>query len=345
MNKSKAREVAERVANDVGGAFMAALAYIGVRLGLFEALAEGPTTSAELAARLSLNERYVREWLKAIVANEYAEFDGDHYFMTEEQRVVLADEASPLFVGGSFHFTLPSVLHTPRVLEAFRDGGGVSFDELGHEVAEGIDRLHMPAFEHQLVESWLAGVPGLQPRLESGVRVLDVGCGLGRSSKVIARSYPASTVTALDPDPWSIGRAREMCEGLDNVEFAQSRLEDLEAGRRFELILAIDCIHDMPDPVSALRVIRALLSEDGLFLWVEPTGSDDPRENRDPVHRLRAAISPLHCLAVARAAGGEGLGTIIGERGARKLAREAGYSSFEPLPIENPMQQFFQLRR
>jgi hypothetical protein len=237
MNNSKAKEVAERVANDVGGAFMMALAYIGVRLGLFEGLAEGPTTSAELATRLSLNERYVREWLKAMVANEYAEYDGACYFMTDEQRVVLADETSPLFVGGSFHLTLPSVLHTPRVLEAFRDGGGVSFDEMGHEVAQGIDRLHMPAFEHQLVQDWLAGVPGLHERLESGVRVLDAGCGLGRSSKVIARAYPASTVTALDPDPWSIARAREMCRGLDNVVFAQNKLEALDANGGFELIL------------------------------------------------------------------------------------------------------------
>jgi 2-polyprenyl-3-methyl-5-hydroxy-6-metoxy-1,4-benzoquinol methylase len=345
MNNSKAKEVAERVANDVGGAFMMALAYIGVRLGLFEGLAEGPTTSAELATRLSLNERYVREWLKAMVANEYAEYDGACYFMTDEQRVVLADETSPLFVGGSFHLTLPSVLHTPRVLEAFRDGGGVSFDEMGHEVAQGIDRLHMPAFEHQLVQDWLAGVPGLHERLESGVRVLDAGCGLGRSSKVIARAYPASTVTALDPDPWSIARAREMCHGLDNVVFAQNKLEALDANGGFELILAIDCIHDMPNPVGALRTLRELLSETGQFLWVEPTGSDDPRENRHPVHRLRAAISPLHCLCVSRAAGGEGLGTIIGERGARRLAEQAGYSSFQTLPIENPMQQFFLLQQ
>ncbi|MCP5119534.1 MAG: helix-turn-helix transcriptional regulator, partial [bacterium] len=128
MNQEKVEQLAFRVIGDMGGAFTMALGYVGDQLGLFREMHEaGPMTSQELADKAGLNERYVREWLRAMVAAEYIDFvpDGERYIMTDEQACVLSDEQSPYFVGGAFHFTTPSIYNVPRIIDAFRKGGGI----------------------------------------------------------------------------------------------------------------------------------------------------------------------------------------------------------------------------
>jgi 2-polyprenyl-3-methyl-5-hydroxy-6-metoxy-1,4-benzoquinol methylase len=356
---SARRPIAERVADDLGGAFTVGLAYIGDRLGLFVALAGlGRTSSVGLAERTGLQERYVREWLNAMVASEYIEYDPDEksYFLTPEQASALVDEAARTFVGGAFGFALPSLLLAPRIIEAFQQGGGVSFADLPAEIPAAIDRMHRPWFDHLLTQQWLPGVPGLLERLSRGISVLDVGCGLGRSTIAMATAYPKSTILGIDPHAPSIERARKLAaeRGLSNARFSTHSIEGLSKasdatgaavnGVEFDLAVAIDCIHDMANPVESLHAMRDLLSANGLVFWSEPTGSRDPMENRNPQGRLRASLSPFHCLTVSLAAGGAGLGTIIGEAGVRELAQEAGFSSIEKLEIESPVQQFFALR-
>ena len=331
---------------DVGGAFAAGLGYIGDRLGLFKIVAAiGPASSEAIATQAGLNERYVREWLKAMVSAGYVEYDSadDLYSMTEDQRSVLADEGSPVFGAGAFQFALPSLLQTEALIEVFRNGGGISYAELGEEIPEAIDRMHRPWFDHQLTSLWLGAAGNLQERLETGIRVLDVGCGLGRSTVALAHTYTPSTIVGIDPHRKSIARARALAaeRKLSNAEFRVVRLEDMPREERFDLVLAIDCIHDMPDPVGELRKIRKLLNENGILFWSEPTGSHEPMANRDPVGKMRANLSPYHCLTVSLATGGTGLGTIIGETGARALASEAEFKHFEKLDIESAMQQFF----
>ena len=346
----RARELTRRITSDVGGAFAVGLAYIGERLGLFAKLASiGPVTSHELAHAAGANERYVREWLKAMVAAEYIEYQpvGERYRMTAEQVAVFVDERSPVFAAGSFQFTLPSLLLTPRLLQHFVEGGGIGYDELGEEITASIDRMHRPWFDHLLAKQWLPGVDGLEQRLRDGLHVLDVGCGLGRSSLALAQAFPRSEIVGLDAHGPSIARAEERTIelGVHNARFIRRTLLEHDPAERYQLILAIDCVHDMPDPVAALKRIRDLLAPDGLFFWSEPTGSSNPLDNRNPIGRTRACLSPFHCLTVSLAQDGAGLGTIIGEDGARALAAEAGFEGFERLPIEHPMQQFFGLRR
>lgn len=350
----EARTLVEQVVADVGGAFVSGLGYIGDRLGLFRTLAGiGPATSAALASRLYLDERYVREWLNAMVSAGYVELDPGvgQYAMTDEQRAVLADESSPTFAAGAFQFALPSLAITGELIEHFRYGGGIAYSELGPEVPQAIDRMHRAWFDHHLTTTWLPALPGLVSRLGAGIRVLDVGCGLGRASIAIARAYPASTVVGIDPHPPSIAEARTLAgnAGVGNVEFRDIALAGMSEDERFELILAIDCIHDMVDPVAELVRIRKMLapygvsrhSETGVLFWSEPSGSADPTKNRNLPGRMRSALSPYHCLTVSLAEGGAGLGTIIGEEGARRLAQEAGFTRFERIPIRSAMQQFF----
>lgn len=350
MDREQIDSLIRRIQRDSGGAFVSGLGYIGDRLGIFRALAEhGPVDSLGLAEATGLQERYLREWLRAMAAFGYVEMDrvGERYALSAEQRAVLVDEASPFFGAGTFQFTLPSLLHTEEIVDAFRAGGGVAYERLHPEIPESIDRMHRAWFEHLLTGQWIPDIPGLPERLSGGLRVLDVGCGLGRSTAAMARGYPRSTFLGIDPHRPSIERADALAAGHDgdNLEFRCLALERLPETERFDLIVAIDCIHDMVDPVGVLRAIRERLAPDGLFLWSEPAGSTDPSENTAPLPRLRAALSIYHCLTVSLAAGGAGLGTLIGETGARELAELAGYTEFETLPVRSETQMFFGLRR
>jgi len=356
------KTIAERVIDDVGGALTVGLAYIGVRLGLFAALAaSGRTTSVDLARRIDLHERYVREWLRAMVASRYLEHDPerDLYFMTPDQVAALVDDGARTFAAGAFQFALPSLLLTPRLMEVFETGGGIPFGELPAEIPAAIARMHRPWFDHMLVKEWLAGAPGLVEELGRGISVLDVGCGAGRSTVAMAKAFPQSTFLGIDPHGPSIVEARALAgeARLANLEFSAQSIESsagaseslaAASGRGppapFDLIVAIDCVHDMPAPVSGLRAMGAALSARGSVFWSEPSGSREPLENRNPQGKLRSSLSPFHCLTVSLAAGGAGLGTIIGEAGARELAAQAGFAIFEKLPIDSPAQQFFWLR-
>jgi 2-polyprenyl-3-methyl-5-hydroxy-6-metoxy-1,4-benzoquinol methylase len=350
MDQQKIEALAFRVVGDMAASFSMALGHIGDRLGLFKTLAgAGPVTSEQLASKTGLNERYVREWLKAMVAAEYVDFDPDtgRFLMTAEQEYVLANDESPLSAGGPLQFTTPTVLNTPRILEAFRTGGGVPYAEMGEDVAEGISRFFGPGYTNFLVSHWLAAVPGLTERLAKGIHVADVGCGWGISTVTMAAAFPRSRFLGIDADPGSIDRARRLGaeRHVRNVHWAAAPAHLLPPTPRQDLICTFDCIHDMVDPRATLRAVHEALADDGVYVWSEPNASDNPLENRNPVGKAFACVSPLHCMTVSLAHHGEGLGTVLGERGVRELAREAGFSTIEKLPIDNPFNQFFALRK
>ena len=350
MDKDKMKKVGGHIATYAGGGMISGLIYIGDQLGLFKAMAGGePVDPGALAGQTGLNERYVLEWLKAMVAAELVEqaAPGADYSLSEEVAAYLADEGGRFFLAGMFQLTVPSLQLTPRLMEAFRNGGGIGFSELGEEIVGSIDRLHIAPFKYLLAQSWLPQVPGLKEKLEAGITILDVGCGFGRSTVAIAQAFPNSRVVGLEPDGHSCDDARKRSReaGAGNTEYLQIPVQELPAEGQYDLILALDCIHDMADPVGGLKAIRAGLAEEGLFFWCEPIGSHDPLENRNPSGKLRHAISPYHCMTVSLAQGGAGLGTLIGEKGARDLGELAGFSHFEKLPIEDVAQQFFGLRR
>jgi len=349
MNEKKIEELAFRVVGDMGGAFTMALGYVGDQLGLFQAMAgAGPVSSVELAAKLKLNERYVREWLRAMVAAEYIDYDQNtsKYVMSEEQAFVLANEDSPMFVGGAFHFTTPSTSNAKKIVTAFREGGGIPYSEIGEEIPHAIERFFRPGYLNFLAKDWLGAVPGLVAHLEKGAAILDLGCGCGQSSVVMGKSYPKSKVLGIDYHGPSIEKARKLAasQELHNVEFLQAAAHEIPAGRKFDLICSFDCIHDMVDPKATVRAIREALADDGVYVWSEPNASANAHENRNPVGKAFHSISPLHCMTVSLAYNGAGLGTVIGESGARALAKEAGFTHFVRLPIQNPFNQFFALR-
>lgn len=229
MDQVKIEALAVRVVSDMAASFSMALGYIGDRLGLFKTLAGvGPVTSEQLASKMGLNERYVREWLKAMVAADYIDYDPTtgRFVMTPEQEFVLANDGSPLSVGGPLQFTTPTVLNTPKIIDAFRNGGGVSYAEMGEDVTEGIARFFGPGYTNFLVNDWLTAVPGLTERLSRGIYVADVGCGCGTSTVTMAAAFPKSRFLGVDNDAGSIDRARRLAA----ERHVQNRALDGRAG-------------------------------------------------------------------------------------------------------------------
>lgn len=351
IDTEKVARLARQVGIDLGGAHIVALAYLGDRLGLFRELARGePLTSQELARRTGLQERYVREWAAAMAAAEYLDYNPrDATFrMSPEQALVLVNERSPLFLGGGFQYALACIRQLPRLMEAFQKGGGIPFADFGPEIVEAIERLFQAGYETAVASQWIPAVPDVHQRLLAGAEVAEVGCGAGQALIPVARAYPNSRFVGYDIDPTSIERAQRKAAQAgvaDRVSFRLTAAEDLPAEGRFDLIMAFNCIHDMANPRGALAGIRRALKETGAFLWSEANVSHRIEENIGPMGRLLYAASTMHCLTVSLAHGGEGLGAVVGEEKARALAEEAGFSSFQRLPVENPIHQIFLLRR
>jgi 2-polyprenyl-3-methyl-5-hydroxy-6-metoxy-1,4-benzoquinol methylase len=299
MDQQKVEALAQRVVSDMAASFSMALGHIGDRLGLFRAMKDaGPMTSDELAAMTGLNERYVREWLKAMVAAEYLDYEptSDQYVITPDQAYVLADDTSPVSVGGALQLTAPTVANTEKLVRVFREGGGIPYSEIGPDVPEGIARFFGPGYANFLVQEWLPAVPGLPERLKAGVHVADIGCGYGVSTMTMAAAFPTSQFLGIDADAASIFRARRVAaeRGLGNVEWRAEPAHLLPRDRRFALICAFDCIHDMVDPKSTLRAIRGALATDGVFLWSraervrQSAREPSPRRPRVSVHQPAA---------------------------------------------------------
>ncbi|HEX6124256.1 MAG TPA: class I SAM-dependent methyltransferase [Pyrinomonadaceae bacterium] len=351
MKSEMAERLAFKVVEDMGGAFTMALGYLGKHLGLYKALAgAGPITSAQLAERTGLNERYVREWAKAMVAAEYIDYEPEtkRFLMTEEQAFVLTDEDSPLFVGGALQFSTPTIYNVPKIMEAFKTGGGIPYTDIGDEIPEAIEQFFRPSYLNFLTQDWVEKVPGLSSKLNEGTTVADIGCGCGQSTVILAKAYPKSEILGVDNDPSSIERAKELSDraGTENAHFLCTTAEAVAVGgQKFDAVCTFDCVHDMVDPLSVLNAIRSMMTDDGVYLWGEPNASDNPLENRNPVGKCFSSVSPLHCLTVSLAHDGAGLGTAIGENGARRLANDAGFSSFQRISTEHPFVQLFELHK
>ena len=351
FDPNAAMRLQAQLAVDFAGALTSALAYIGDRLGLFRILADGkPRTSETLAEEAGLAERYVREWASALVASEYLTYDPETntYRMAAEEAAVLVDADSPFYSAGSYLYAQACVRQVAPLMDAFRNGGGVSFTDFGPEISEAIEKLYANGYRDAVANQWIPAVPGLVERLERGARVADVGCGGGRALISVASRYVSCRCTGYDLDPTSLERARVAAaqRGLaDRVAFELRAAEDLPQDTAYDLIMAFNCIHDMAQPAAALRGIRRALATDGWFLWSEAPASDRLEENTGLLGRSLYGASCMHCMTVSLVNGGAGLGTVVGEGTVRRLASEAGFSSCEVLPVEHQLHRIYALTK
>ncbi len=346
-DRKKAAALARQVGTDFGASMAVALAYVGDRLGLFKSLAPGAAlTTAEIAAQTGLNERYVREWAATMAAAGYLDYSPSEarFRMNPEQAIVLANEDTTFFTAGAFQYAVACYRQLDKVMSAFQHGGGVPFAEFGPEIVEAIERLFHVGYETWVADHWIPAVPDIHWQLEHGGEAAEVGCGAGQCLIPVALAFPKSRFYGYDVDARSLERAREKARraGIgDRLTFEQIAAESLPFQERFDLVMAFNCIHDMARPRAALAGMRHVLKPQGALLWSEAEVSDRLEDNLNTFGRTLYGASTMHCLTVSLAQNGEGLGSAIGENLARSLATEAGFTTFEKLPIKNPYHQVF----
>ncbi len=333
--------------------------YVGDRLGLYRALADGgEVTASELAAVTGTHERYAREWLEQQAVSGILEVQDGHvepecrrYRLPDGHAAVLLERDSLYYMTPLAQQLVGTSRPLPSLLEAFRSGGGVPYPEYGGDMREGIAYANRAMFVNLMGSEWLPAVPDVHERLQADppARVADIGCGTGWSSISIARAYPKARVDGFDLDEESIAEARENAEaeGLaDRVTFRLQDAADPEFSGRYDLAIAIECIHDMSRPVEALRAMRSLVGEDGAVLVVDERVGETFATPGDEIERLMYGFSVLHCLPVGMAEQpSAGTGTVMRPATLRRYATEAGFSEIEVLPIENGMWRFYRLMR
>ncbi|MFI5271636.1 MAG: class I SAM-dependent methyltransferase [Ktedonobacterales bacterium] len=349
LDEDKAMAFIGRVVADCAAALSAPLVVLGDRLGLYQAMAfAGPLTAAEVAARADASERYVREWLLNQTASGYVEYDPTtaRYTLPDEHAVALTDDASPLYVGGMFHIVQSITKAEPRIEQSFHTGDGMLWGEHDAELFPATERLFRPGYLANLVSSWIPALNGVAAKLEAGARVADVGCGHGASTLVLAHAFPKATLTGFDNHAPSIEVARAAAERegvADRVTFTVGSAQDYP-GAGYDLVAFFDCLHDMGDPVGALRRTARTLAPDGTVLIVEPMAPDHVEESVNPVSRFYSAGSTLLCMPNALASGSLALGNQVPEPMLRALAEEAGFTSFRRV-AETPFNRVFEARR
>ncbi len=318
---------------DLGASVHAGMVVIGEKLGLYKALATGPMTAAELAAKTQTDERYLREWLASQAAGGYISYDekSKKFRLTEEQAFTLAHEDSPAYLPGAFELALGSLAAVPRIAESFRTGAGMGWHEHEDGVFHGCEKFFRPGYAANLVSSWIPSLHDVREKLEAGARVADVGCGKGASTLLMAKAFPKSQFFGFDYHDKSIEAAREYAkrDGIaERVTFEVSKAKSFP-GRDYDFVTVFDCLHDMGDPIGAAAHVHRSLAKDGTWMIVEPYANDELKDNLNPVGRVYYSFSTLLCTPCSRSQEvAMCLGAQAGEKRIGEVVTQAGFSRF-----------------
>ncbi len=333
VDGEKLNALVGKMLGDLGGALSVPTVRIGYRLGLFEALhREGSATAVELSARTGLAERYVREWALAQAANGYLTYEpgSECFSLPPEQAMVFAIKDSPLYMEGAFDLAAAMIEGGPKVEAAFRTGEGVAWGDNAGCLFCAVGAFFRPGYVNSIVQSWLPALDGVLPRLESGIKVADVGCGVGFSTLLMAKAFPNSDFVGYDFHAPSIeqANAHARSHGLaGRVRFETAAAKALP-GDGFDLVTMFDCLHDMGDPAGAASHIRTRLKPDGTWMIVEPIAADSVSENlASPVSRLYYNASTMICVPTSLSQEvGQALGAQAGEKRLTEVLTSAGFT-------------------
>jgi 2-polyprenyl-3-methyl-5-hydroxy-6-metoxy-1,4-benzoquinol methylase len=331
--------------------------YLGDKLGFYQSLHEdGAATSVELAERTGTDERYVREWLEYQAVNGILEVDDTSAGPTErrfsipaEHGAVLVEPEHPYYLGSAGPVMLGTIRPIDQIVDGYRTGAGVPYEDYGEDIVCGIAAFNRPTFMNSLGQEWIPAMPDVDAALrQPGARVADIGMGMAWSSIAIARAYPNATVDGFDLDEQSVGLANDNIAkaGLSDRVAAQVRdAGDPELSGQYDLAIAIECIHDMSNPVGALASMRRLVGDRGAVLVVDERVQDAFTAPADEVEQMMYGFSVVHCLQVGRVeTPSVATGTVIRRSTMEKYAREAGFTEIEELDIDNPFYRFYRMR-
>ena len=354
IDEKKLGDFLKQTSGMVTAGFNCAITVLGDRLDLYQGLAElGPSTSVGLAKHLNLHERWVREWLQQQACIGQVEYSpaSELFSLSPEAHAVLVDEDHPAYLMGGFDSALAVFPAVTKLEEAFRTGLGMSYDGHGPDCACGIERMGAFSKKHRLVTEMVPLIPGMHQRLLYGAKVADVGCGGGLAVIALAQAYPESTFFGYDTSEVALDRARaNIAEaGLDNVRLCNPFQEALPQQPEFDLITTFDVIHDTPYPQSLIEQIHGAVKDDGFWLCEDIKGFDTFAENLEqhPIAALLYSFSVTVCMnSGLSTADGAGLGTLgFTEQVARQMTGASGFTGFEKLDVENPMNNYYLLSK
>jgi 2-polyprenyl-3-methyl-5-hydroxy-6-metoxy-1,4-benzoquinol methylase len=350
FDQSAAEAFAQKMLTVLNYGGLAMMTSIGHRTGLFDTLSTlPPSTSREIAEAANLNERYVREWLGAMATGGIVDYDAaaGTYRLPAEHAAFLTRAASPNNIAVTAQFVAELGSVEGELVDCFRNGGGVPYSSFNrfHEIMAEESGQTVCA---GLLEHVLPLVPGIAEKLESGIDVLDVGCGRGRALMLLAESFPKSRFAGYDISEEAIANAREEAKrrGLENVRYEVRDVSTLDEAAKYDLVTAFDIVHDQAKPAAVLAGIRKVLKPDGTFLMQDIAGSSHVEKNVDrPIAPFIYTISCMHCMTVSLAQDGEGLGAAWGKEKAIEMLDEAGFSSVDVKELEHDIINYWYVVR
>ena len=324
---------------------------IGHRAGIFDQMANIESgTSEEIAQACDLNERYVREWLGAMLMGGVVEYNAKskRYSLPPEHASVLVRGGSPLNIAAFAQFIPLLGRVEDDIVECFKHGGGLSYDaypRFQEVMAEDSDQTVIPA----LFDAILPLVPGVMEKLEKGIDVLDLACGCGHAVNKMAQRFPKSQFKGYDFSEEGIQKAKKEADklGLQNVEFAIRDVTELGENEQYDFITVFDAIHDQAKPMSVLKGIYNALRPGGDFLMQDIQASSLVEKNKEhPLGTLLYTVSCMHCMSVSLSAHGAGLGTMWGHEKATEMLHEAGFQDVKihQLP-HDPQNSYYVMKK
>ena len=354
---SESEALAERMfAAAIGAAELQAV-YLGDRLGWYRALADfGPLTSTELADRTATVERYAREWLEQQAVAGYLDVSADadrRYTLSAAHAAVLVDPESLLYVAPMARLFVATTTSMPRLLDAYRHGGGVTWESMGVDAREGQALLNRPMFLRQLCQEFLPIIPDLHTTLTDGAKVADLGMGEGWSSVALAIGYPKVEVHGFDVDAASVAAARRHASDYgvdDRVHFSlvdvagqAPEQERVESGT-YDAVFAFECLHDVPDPVGFLSTARSIARPGAPVIVMDERTASSFDPNAGQVEQLLYGYSLTCCLPDSLShPGSVGTGTVMRKSTLESFALAAGFERVDVLPIEHEFLRFYRL--
>jgi ubiquinone/menaquinone biosynthesis C-methylase UbiE len=350
IDEGKAMAFAGQMIGVMNSSLLGFMASIGHQTGLFDKMAElPPSTSQQIADQTGLNERYVREWLGAMVTGGFVEYSAADrtYKLPAEHAASLTRAAGPGNLAAMAQFLSELGNVEQKLIQAFRKGGGVSYADFPR-FQELMKQESSQVFDATLIDVTMPLVPGLVDKLRAGIDVADVGCGSGHAINLMAQAFPNSRFTGYDFSEEGVAEGRKEAKemGLANATFEVQDAAKLDAKEKFDLITVFDAIHDQAKPRDVLKNISNALKPDGVFLCVDIAASSNLEENLDhPLGPMLYAISTMHCMTVSLALDGEGLGTVWGEQKARELLAEAGFTKIDAESVAGDIMNAYYIAR
>jgi 2-polyprenyl-3-methyl-5-hydroxy-6-metoxy-1,4-benzoquinol methylase len=351
-----AREAAvRRVFDATAGAMDLIAMYLGDRLGYYSILAsDGPVTPGQLASRTGTHERYAQEWLEQQTVTGILEVENSSddarsrlYRLPEAWCEVLADRDSLEYMAPLAQAFMGALAPIHKIVQAYRTGGGVSFADYGADLREGQARMNRVPFLQLLGQEWIQAIPGIKEALSApDAHVADIGCGAGWSSIGVALAFPTVEVDGFDSDAASIELARTNAleYGVsDRVRFSIADVSEFRPPSGYDLVMALECVHDMGDPVGALRTMRTVVKPGGAVLIMDERVGDRFTPQGEGLEFLMYGFSIVHCLPAGMHDGNACTGTVMRTPTLRRYADQAGFRDVVVLPIEHPMFRFYQL--